>query len=677
MHFIDMSTSALKMGTSFVHLGLLITGFVVLSLSSFGQQKSEPVLLNIGGENITTSEVMTLYRKNNLRGAVLDKKSFEEYLELFINYKLKIKLAIDAKMDTITSFKNELRYYRSQLAQPYMMDEEMSNMLVKEAYQRKLKDIRASHILVVLDINANPEDTLKAWDKVMAIRKRIENGEDFGKVAAEASDDLSARDQSDGIKKIPGNKGDLGYFSVFDMVYPFETAAYNTTVGNVSMPVRSDFGYHLVKVNAVQPALGEVLAAHILFRFPDLATHADSLAIKVRVDSVFAKVKSGDDFSVLARSFSDDRITAAKGGLLPLFGSNRMIPEIVVAVDGLKPGGYSKPFLTSYGWHILKILERKPVGTFEDIKDDLRQKVTRGDRLSALKDSFISKLKKRYGFAFDQKVLDKFSDEITDEVFTGKWKIPESKKLLKKLMWFEDFVFKLQDFSEYIIENQRVEKKIPKRVYVANKFNDYANKQLLDYEDEHLEIKYPEFRSLMQEYHDGLLVYALTDMNVWSKAEVDTTGLRKFYDNNKSNYLWDTRVEASVYSVLNNTTAQKVRSMVLKGISEEEILKSYKSDTNKVVTIEHHVYLRGESPVVDLIDWKEGLSKNIDTDGTTTFVFVHKVIEPQPKNLSQIKGIVTADYQNYLEKTWMSELRKRFPYTINKVVFDQIEKGLQ
>lgn len=672
-----MSTSALKKGTSLVRLGLLITGFVVLSLSSFGQQKSEPVLLNIGGENITTSEVMNLYRKNNLRGAVLDKKSFEEYLELFINYKLKIKLARDAKMDTITSFKNELRYYRSQLAQPYMMDEEMSNMLVKEAYQRKLKDIRASHILVSVDINANPEDTLKAWDKVLAIRKRIENGEDFGKVAAETSDDISARDQFDGTKKIAGNKGDLGYFTVFDMVYPFETAAYTTPIGNVSMPVRSDLGYHLLKVTTVQPALGEVLAAHILFRFPDHATHADSLALKVRVDSVFAKVKNKEDFSMLARSFSDDRITAAKGGLLPLFGSNRMIPEIVIAVDGLKPGEYSQPFLSSYGWHILKIIERKPIGDFDDIKDDLRQKVTRGDRLSVLNSSFISKLKKRYGFAYDQKVLDKFADEVTDEVFTGKWKIPNSKKLTKKLMWFEDFEFKLQDLAEYIVETQRVMNKIPMKSYIAAKFNNFANKQLLDYEDEHLEIKYPEFNSLLQEYHDGLLVYALTDMNVWSRAESDTLGLRKFYEKNKTNYMWDTRVEASVYSVLNSATAQKVRSMIQKGISEEEILKSYKSDTNKVVTIEHHVYLRGESPVVDLIDWNEGLSKNIDTDGTTTFVFIHKVIEPQPKSLSQIKGIVTADYQNYLEKTWMDGLRKKYPYTINKVVFDQIEKSLQ
>jgi peptidyl-prolyl cis-trans isomerase SurA len=672
-----MSTPALKIGNPFVRIGLLITGFVVLSVSSFGQQKSDSVLMNIGGENITTSEVMTLYRKNNIRGAVLDKKSFEEYLELFINYKLKIRQALDAKMDTITSFKNELRYYRSQLAQPYMMDEEMSNNLVKEAYQRKLKDIRTSHILVTLDINANPEDTLKAWEKVMAIRKRIQSGEDFGKVAAEVSDDLSARDLSDGIKITPGNKGDLGYFSVFDMVYPFETAAYNTAVGSVSMPVRSDFGYHLVKVTDVQPALGEVLAAHILFRFPDKASSADSIALKIKVDSIFAKVKNGDDFSVLARNFSDDRTTAAKGGVLPWFGSNRMVPEIVVAVDGLKPGGYSSPFLSSYGWHILKILERKPVGAFEDIKDDLRQKVTRGDRLSALNDSFISKLKKRYGFAYDQKILDKFADEVTDEVFSGKWKISNSKKLTKKLMWFEDFEFKLQDLAEYIVETQRVMKKIPMKIYIAGKFNNFANKQLLDYEDEHLEVKYPEFKSLLQEYHDGLLVYALTDMNVWSKAEVDTIGLRKFYEKNRSNYLWDTRVEASIYSVLNATTAQKVRSMILKGVSEEEILKSYKSDTSKVVTIEHHVYLRGESPVVDLIDWKEGLSRNIDTDGTTTFVFVHKVIEPQPKSLSLIKGIVTADYQNYLEKTWMSELRKKYPYKINKVVFDQIEKSLQ
>ena len=649
----------------------------LISCSALAQTKEDSILLTIGGEKVSVSEVMSLYRKNYIKGTVIDRKAFDEYLELFINYKLKIRQAHDLRMDTVSSFKNEYQYYRSQLAQPYMTDEELSNALTKEAYQRSLKDVRASHILIRLDINALPSDTLFAFNRALAIRQRILNGEDFGRVAAEVSDDLSARDQTEGLKTIRGNKGDLGYFTVFDMVYPFESAAYKTEVGHISMPVRSDFGYHLVKVMNVKPAIGEALASHILFSFNDAPSHADSVAVKIKVDSIFTKVKAGEDFGILARNFSDDRVTASKGGLLPWFGSNRMVPEIIEAVDELKPGQYSQPFLSSFGWHILKVIERKPVGDFNDTKDVIRQKVTRGDRLEALNQSFVEKLKIKYNYKADLKSLDKVIAILSDSVFVGKWKIPDPKKLTRKLFSFDGQTFTQLDFANYIATNQIPRTKYDKRQYATVRFNSFVNKELMNHEDNLLETKYPEFKDLLKEYHDGLLVYALTDINVWSKAEVDTTGLRLFYEQNKNNYLWDTRLDASVYTVSNYTPVDKVRGTILKGVSEEEILKSYNSDTNKVLTIEHHMYLRGESPVIDLIDWKEGLSKNLDTDGSTTFVLVHKVIPPMPKPLKDVRGVVVADYQTYLEQTWMSGLRIKYACAINKEVFGQIEKDLK
>lgn len=655
---------------------LLLLGFMLVSFDTFAQTNSDSVLLTIGGDKITVSEVMSLYRKNNIKGSVLDKKSFDEYLGLFINYKLKIRQANDLKMDTATAFKKEYQYYRSQLAQPYMTDEEMSNLLTQEAYQRMLKDIRASHILVKLDINASPEDTLVAYNKILSIRQRILNGEDFGKVAAEASDDISARDQKEGLKTVPGNKGDLGYFTVFDMVYPFETAAYTTEIGKVSMPVRTDFGYHLVKVNAIKPAIGQVLASHILFSFDNTPSSADSMAVKKKVDSIYLKVKKGEDFAMLARNFSDDRVTASKGGLLPWFGSNRMVPEIIDAVQGLKPGQYSQPFMSSFGWHILKVIERKPIGTYNDIKEVLRQKVTRGDRLDALNQSFVEKLKKTYHYKADLKALAKVNAALTDSVFLGKWKITAPKKLSKYLCSFDGRSYTQLDFANYIAAYQIAGHKIDKKQYTTVRFNSFVNKQLLDYEDQHLESKYPEFKDLVKEYHDGLLVYALTDQKVWTKAETDTSGLRSFYEQHRNNYLSDPKLDASIYTVYNSTRIEKVRAMILKGLSEEEILKSYNSDTNKVVTVEHHMYLRGESPVIDLIDWKEGLSRNVDTDGTTMFVLVHNVIPPMPKPLKDIRGIVVSDYQNYLEKSWMSGLREKYTCTVNKNVFEQIEKDL-
>jgi peptidyl-prolyl cis-trans isomerase SurA len=672
-----MMTQSKYTKTLTLYTYLLLIGFVLVSFDSFAQTKEDSVLLIIGGDKITVSEVMSLYRKNNIKGTVLDKKAFDAYLGLFINYKLKIRQASDLKMDTVTAFKNEYEYYRSQLAQPYMTDEEMSNFLTQEAYQRKLKDIRASHILVKLDINASPDDTLNAYNKILSIRQRILNGEDFGKVAAEVSDDISARDQKNGLKTVTGNKGDLGYFTVFDMVYPFETAAYSTEIGKISMPVRTDFGYHLVKVKAIKPAIGEVLASHILFSFDNTPSSADSIAVKKKVDSIFLKIKKGEDFALLARNFSDDRVTASKGGLLPWFGSNRMVPEIIDAVDGLKPGQYSQPFMSSFGWHILKVIERKPIGSYNDIKDVLRQKITRGDRLEALNQSFVEKLKKKYHYKADLKALDKVNTTLTDSVFLGKWKIAAPNKLSKFLCSFDGRSYTQLDFANYIAANQIPRNKMDKKQYTTVRFNSFVNKELLDYEDQHLETRYPEFKDLVKEYHDGLQVYALTDLNVWTKAETDTAGLRSFYEQNRNNYLLDTRLDASVYTVFNSTRIEKVRAMILKGLSEEEILKSYNSDTNKVVTVEHHMYLRGESPVIDLIDWKEGLSRNVDTDGTTMFVLVNKVLPPMPKPLRDIRGIVVSDYQNYLEKSWMSGLRKKYTCTVNNNIFEQIEKDLK
>jgi len=668
------STKHLKAIT--IYTFLLMIGTLTMSLCVNAQVK-DSVLLTVGGEKISVSEVMALYRKNNVKGAVLDKKSFEDYLGLYTNYKLKIHQAHDLRMDTVTSFRNEYQYYRSQLAQPYMTDEDKSNALTQEAYQRKLKDLRASHILVRLDISASPEDTLQAYNKILAIRQRILNGEDFGKVAAEVSDDISARDQKDAGRLIKGNYGDLGYFTVFDMVYPFETAAYTTPLGKVSLPVRTDFGYHLVKVTQVKPAIGEVLASHILFSFEGVPSHADSVAVKAKIDSIYAKLNRGEDFALLARNFSDDRITAPKGGLLPWFGSNKMVPEIIDAVGDLKPGQYSQPFMSSYGWHILKVIERKPLGSYTDIKEVLRQKVSKGDRLDAVNQAFIFKLKKKYNYKADLKTLDKVTESLNDSIFAGKWRVRDPKKLNKFLFSFDRLFFTQLDLANYIAKYQGPRKKIDYKQYVTVRFNSFVEKELLDFEDSNLETKYPEFKELVKEYHDGLLVYALTDKNVWSKAETDTIGLKLFYEQNKNKYMWDPRLDASVYTVFNSANIEKVRTMILKGVSEEEILKSYNSDTTKVVTIEHRMYLRGESPVIDLIDWKEGLSRNVDTDGTSMFVMVHKVLPPMPKALKEIRGFVVAEYQNFLEKSWMSELRQKYACTINKEVLGSIQKDLK
>ncbi|MEI8049804.1 MAG: peptidylprolyl isomerase, partial [Bacteroidota bacterium] len=263
---------------TFLTKGMLTIAALIL-FSQVWSQNSDQVLMNVAGENVTKSEFLGVYQKNNTKGEVIDQKSLDEYLDLFINFKLKVKEAEVLGLDTVKSFRDELGGYRKQLAQPYLIDEDANKALLDEAFARKGEDIRASHILIRVDKNAKPADTLAAYNKVMKIRKRLLKGEDFGKLAIEFSDDESAKDRTQEGRTMKGNKGDLGYFTVFDMVYPFETGAYSTKTGDVSQPVRSEFGYHLIKFTDRKPAMGKVQIAHILFLYPKDAKAADSAAL--------------------------------------------------------------------------------------------------------------------------------------------------------------------------------------------------------------------------------------------------------------------------------------------------------------------------------------------------------------------------------------------------------------
>ncbi|HOH83622.1 MAG TPA: peptidylprolyl isomerase, partial [Bacteroidales bacterium] len=352
--------------------------FIILVLSVFfcgmvNAQVNDEVLLTVAGEKITKTEFLNVYKKNNIKGDLMDKKSLDEYLNLYINFKLKVKESEELKLDTFTSFKNELAGYRKQLAQPYLTDKQVDDDLLKEAYDRLQWDIRASHILIKVNKDATPEDTLAAYKKVLKIRERLLKGEDFATVAKETSDDPSARDREEPDSKsiFKGNGGDLGYFSVLDMIYPFENGAYNTKVGQVSLPVRTDYGYHLIKVVNRKPAMGRAVVAHIFIEVPKDAKPENLATYKSKIDEAYAKLKGGETFENVVKEYSDDKGSAAKGGVLQGFGVNRMVPEFIEAVAKLNLNEYSEPVQTVYGWHIIKLIERTPVKSFDEEKTQL------------------------------------------------------------------------------------------------------------------------------------------------------------------------------------------------------------------------------------------------------------------------------------------------------------------
>jgi peptidyl-prolyl cis-trans isomerase SurA len=642
--------------------------FALIFKNSIAQ--NDPVLMTIAGDKITKSEFESVYHKNNVQKDTNNKNSLKEYLDLYVNFRLKVKEAEDLKLDTLSSFVTELMGYRKQLSQPYLIDKDVNERLIEEAYDRMHFDIRASHILILVPIDAMPKDTLIAYNKIMEIRKKIITGESFEKLAREFSEDPTAKDYSlfAGGPLIKGNNGDLGYFTVFDMIYPFENAAYNTKLGEVSMPIRSDYGYHLLKVTEKKSAMVQIGAAHILIKYPENGTSADSLNAKNKIFELYQKIKNGTNFDTLAINFSDDKGSGAKGGILPPFTVNRMVPEFIAPLYNLKPNEISEPFQSRYGWHIVKMVEKKGVGQFEDLKYELKGRVTRDNRSLISKDIMIEKIKKTYNFKEFPEAKEEFYKILDTNVYHGKWDIAKAKGLNKTIFSLSDKQFSQQDFAYYINQYQgkMPAKEIPS--YVNASYKLFLEESCMNYEDSRLEIKYPEFKALMKEYRDGILLFNLTDKRVWSKSVTDTTGLENFYKANTKNYMWGDRLDAVIYYCSDEKIATETRNLLKdsekKGISKDSILKNINKDSQLNLQIKSGIFSKGDNPVVDQIKWVKGTSKNIAIDKSVVFVVVNKKIDAQPKTLLEAKGLVTADYQNYLEKQWIEELKKKYPVKI-------------
>ncbi len=650
----------------------LLFGFFFLSAFS---QNTDPVLLQVANEKVTKNEFIKVFEKNNTKNEKPDTKALEEYLDLYINFRLKVTEAIALGMDTVKSFRDELAGYRKQLAQPYLVDNDANEKMISEAYDHRKYDLRVSHILVRVDRLASAADTLAAWNKIMLLRKRIvQKGEDFGKVAAEASEDPSAKDRDADGKKIKGTQGDLGYFTAFDMVYPFENAAYNAKLNEVTMPVRTDFGYHLIKVTDKIPALGKIQLAHIILIYPTKGSLDDSLKVADSANMAYKLLKSGVDFGEVAKKFSDDFSTAGKGGVLPWFGVNRLLPDFIHNIQKMRQkGDYSEPFQTVYGWHIIKLIDRKPIGSFEDEKDDIKQRVTRSDRNMEIQNSFIAKTKAHYGFTENIPALNELINTVTDSIFEASWKVEQADGLNKDLFTIGTKTYTQADFAGNLASTQKHGQKRDIPAFVYQQYNSFVNDAVLKYADNQLEKENPDFKALTNEYHDGILLFDLTDKKVWSKAVKDTVGLQKFYEQNKNNYLWETRLDASIFIIKDPSIIKSLKKQLKKGADDDQILAKFNHDTIPKVTVECKKFVKGENMNLEGLEWKSGISEIIPlADNENALVVVHGVVPPEPKLLNEIRGAMTADYQNFLEKEWISELRAKYPVIINREVFNSI-----
>jgi peptidyl-prolyl cis-trans isomerase SurA len=651
---------------------ILAFATVLFTFSAMAQQ-SNRTLLTVADEEVSVDDFLSIYNKNRSIGDQIDPKSLDEYLDLFINFKLKVKDAEALGMDTIPSFIKELAGYRTQLAKPYLVDKEAGEDLIKEAYDRLQYEVRASHILIQAAENASPADTLKAYRKISNLRKEILAGADFATLAKQNSEDPSAAE----------NAGDLGYFSALYMVYPFENAAYSTAVGEVSEIIRTRFGYHIMNVVDKRVSRGEVQTAHIMVMFPNKAgeNSAEEIAkAKLKVDEIYQKVVAeGADFAEMAKQYSDDKNNANKGGELPWFGTNRMVESFEDAAFTLENSGdISAPVETPFGWHIIKLLDKKGLTSYEEMKADLTKRVEKDARSQRKRNSLINKLKESYNFKEYAAAKKQMESVLTDEFFAMEWTVEEdAKHLTKTLFVLNGEKYGQQDFAKYLSRSaKRLKKEEHPSVVINSVYSKWVDDQVIAYEDSRLEEKYNDFRLLMQEYRDGILLYELTDDKVWNKAVKDTTGLQEFYELNKNNYMWDARVDAHVFNCATEKIAKKVRKKVLRGCRDFEKIQAKMNKKSPLnLDIKEGRFLSGDNATVDQVSWTEPVSELIYDNDNVKFVFIAKQIEPQVKLLSEAKGKITSDYQDYLEKEWISNLRAKITVEINDYVLELAKTG--
>ena len=659
---------------------LLVLLVMMTPVLLFAQGWKSKTLITLGDRNISAKEFMDVYEKNNVKNEVIDKKSVEDYLDMYVNFKLKVIEAENRKMDTLPKFVKEFQNYRKQLSKPYFTNDAATEKLVEEAYERMKWDVNASHILVKCDINAVPADTLKAYNKALELRKRIVGGEDFNDVAVEASDDPSARD----MEAVPGkqraykgNRGNLGYFTVFDMVYPFETAVYNTKEGEISMPVRSDYGYHIIKMHSKTPACGTIRASHIFLAVDDKDPMKCDSVVREKAFNVYKEIsKDGKNWDAITKKYSDDKGSAGNGGNLSPFRVSQLVPEFITTVKTLNENEFSEPVKTSYGYHIIKLNGMTGINDFETEKENIKKRVEKDMRAKVSEEIVLKQIKKANKFKENIKVKDEFIATIDSTLQNGKYVVAEGVDVNKTLFKLNKQEYKVSDFIAYIKKHQQKQPFMSAASYAYQLYDEFQKESAFAYEDAHLEEKYPDFKLLVQEYHDGILLFDLMEKEVWKKAELDTAGIRTFYEENKNNYMWGDRVKAIVMTVNSKESLPRAEELVREDLSYDSIKSIIKAEGVKGVMVKSQFFQKGDNVDIDETAWEAGTVNIIPStvDNTTKIIKILEVREPQPKTFKETRGTITTNYQAKLEEDWLKSLRDKYPEHVDNKLLEKVKK---
>ena len=627
--------------------------------------KPNPLVFTFGQQEVFQKEFERLLYKNKTNKNPFTEKEVREYLDLYINFKLKVKEATVLQLDTNPTFISELAGYRKQLATPYLTDKKVSEDLMKLAYERLKIELNAGHILITCNENASPSDTLSAYNKLLDLRKRALKGESFDSLASKFSDDPSAKKY--------GSK--LGWFSAFTMVYPFENAAFQTNISEISLPIRTQFGYHIIRVNEKRNSRGEIKVGHIMIRTGPEASPEMIADAKAKIDSAYALNNRGESFESLAERFSQDDGSNKNKGEMNWIASLSGYPEEFKDICfGLKADEISKPFQTNFGFHMLKFIEKRPLGEYKDMLDVLKQKVNRDSRSESTKAAVVARVKKENNYKEFTATIHAFDSSLDSSFIKGTWTYNEEKISSNPIFSIANKTYTEKDFASYVKANQQpLDKASP--IVIANKmFRQWADDKCMAYEESQLDSKYEDFRNVMQEYHDGILLFDLTDKRVWSKAVSDTTGLDKFYELNKGKYMWKERVKYSTYTCLNEKVKADAIKMFGKGKTQAEVLAKLNKKTAGTIWVKETKSEKNTDATTEKLWDKKGFVNIADTVAGAKFYWIDGIIVAENKTLKESKGLCTSDYQNYLEKEWILELRNKYPVNVNEEAVKNLYK---
>lgn len=658
----------------FHKINFLSVLFLFLFSGFASAQNEEEVLFTVNNNPVTVGEFKYIYAKTNGANANFTKASLQEYLDLYTKFKLKVEEAKAQKIGNLPDIKEELLGYRRQLSDAYILNKEVTGKLVRELYDRSLEDVDISHILYTISDSAPKDDSLSANRFLMDLYAKLKNGADFEEFARNYSLDRSSKT----------NSGHIGFINVPfpNGFYDLETAAYSMAPGDISLPIYTPAGLHLLKVNARRPARGEIEGAHILIRKSDEGQNP--FTPKNKIDSIYALLKSGSSFETLATTFSEDDKTASKGGYIGVFGINKFEQAFEDAIYKLeKDGDYSQPVQTNLGWHIIKRISRKAIPNFETSKSNLEAAVRQDSRYAFAKENMFNQIRLNAGFVENKGALNQLVPFVNDTFYTFRWKIP-AQLPAENLFTLANQTYTLLDFAQYLEKSARLRFRLnqqdPVPSMLTKLYEDYLENETLKLEESQLEKKYPEFRHLLREYEEGILLFEVTRQTVWDKASQDSLGLANFYKLVQGKYTWNERALTTRYTLKASAKEQiaQIRDFA-KTHKKNEVLIRFNKDDNQILSAEEITIEKGKSIEASQLgtQWKSGIVTNAALNPTSNdmeFYKIEKILPVSTKALDESKGYIIADYQDFLEKEWVDSLRKKYAVQISKAAFESLIK---